>query len=283
MASLEQLLPRLQRSVALLGHKVAQEQEVSLDDLADEAALSKYHFHRLYRLAFGETCKQTQTRLQLLRVSQALNENALSAQQVAWLAGFSSAQALSKVLKRELNTNATELRQDPERLGLLMQELQLPKTQMVAPYQVSVVSLHGTEVLSVLTRDQYPELNQQYELLFEVAAVQSDILAILGLAWQDLDSDVTGVRFDCALLTAPVVSVQQTGVSLQRISGGVFLVLRHQGSYQQLGDSIDWLYAYAVTQGYQLADQPCLHHYLDDPEQVEEAVLRTDLYLPVSR
>ncbi|HZY33066.1 MAG TPA: GyrI-like domain-containing protein, partial [Rhodanobacter sp.] len=34
--------------------------------------------------------------------------------------------------------------------------------------------------------------------------------------------------------------------------------------------------------GYALRDEPLFHHYLDDPEQTPEAVLRTDVYLPVS-
>jgi len=34
--------------------------------------------------------------------------------------------------------------------------------------------------------------------------------------------------------------------------------------------------------GCELRDLPLFHHYLDDPEQKPEALLRTDIYLPLA-
>jgi AraC family transcriptional regulator len=46
--------------------------------------------------------------------------------------------------------------------------------------------------------------------------------------------------------------------------------------------SIDALYAFVMDElGREIHDGPLFIHYLDDPEEVPEAELRSDLYLPI--
>ncbi len=282
MANQAYLLQQLNKAVLLMATKLDQEQQASLDELAEAAALSKYHFHRIYRLLLGETCQQTQLRLKLAKAGQALTLAQSSVTEAALQAGFASSQSLAKALQRELGCNATDLRADPERLSCLLQELATPAQLTASPYQVTLVSLAPCTVVSITSLGQYPELNDTYGYLFSVLAEQTDIQAILGLAYEDVDSDLNA-RFDCALLVSPLPEQLQPDVHLQQLDAQQYLVLRHQGSYDTLSDSIDWLYCYCLSQSIYLPDhQPCLHHYLDDPEQVEQALLRTDIYLPVT-
>lgn len=282
MANQAYLLQQLNKAVLLMATKLDQEQQASLDELAEAAALSKYHFHRIYRLLLGETCQQTQLRLKLAKAGQALTLAQSSVTEAALQAGFASSQSLAKALQRELGCNATDLRADPERLSCLLQELATPAQLTASPYQVTLVSLAPCTVVSITSLGQYPELNDTYGYLFSVLAEHAEIQAILGLAYEDVDSDLNA-RFDCALLVSPLPEQLQPDVHLQQLDAQQYLVLRHQGSYDTLSDSIDWLYCYCLSQSIYLPDhQPCLHHYLDDPEQVEQALLRTDIYLPVT-
>lgn len=282
MANQAYLLQQLNKAVLLMATKLDQEQQASLDELAEAAALSKYHFHRIYRLLLGETCQQTQLRLKLAKAGQALTLAQSSVTEAALQAGFASSQSLAKALQRELGCNATDLRADPERLSCLLQELATPAQLTASPYQVTLVSLAPCTVVSITSLGQYPELNDTYGYLFSVLAEHAEIQAILGLAYEDVDSDLNA-RFDCALLVSPLPEQLQPDVHLQQLDAQQYLVLRHQGSYDTLSDSIDWLYCYCLSQSMYLPDhQPCLHHYLDDPEQVEQALLRTDIYLPVT-
>ncbi len=282
MANQAYLLQQLNKAVLLMASKLDQEQQASLDELAEAAALSKYHFHRIYRLLLGETCQQTQLRLKLAKAGQALTLAQSSVTEAALQAGFASSQSLAKALQRELGCNATDLRADPERLSCLLQELATPAQLTASPYQVTLVSLAPCTVVSITSLGQYPELNDTYGYLFSVLAEHADIQAILGLAYEDVDSDLNA-RFDCALLVQPLPIQLDPELQLQQLDAQQYLVLRHQGSYDTLSDSIDWLYCYCLSQSMYLPDhQPCLHHYLDDPEQVEQALLRTDIYLPVT-
>lgn len=282
MANQAYLLQQLHKALLLMATKVDQEQQASLEELAEAAALSKYHFHRIYRLLLGETCQQTQLRLKLAKAGQALTLAQNSVTDAALQAGFTSSQSLAKALQRELGSNATDLRSDPDRLSRVLQELASPQQLTDSPYQVTLVSLAPCTVVSITTQGQYPELNESYAYLFSLLAEQAEIQAIVGLAFEDVDSDVAA-RFDCALLVQPVPEQLASDLQLQQLDAQQYMVVRHQGSYDGLSNSIDWVYCYCLSQSsYMPADQPCLHHYLDDPEQVEEALLRTDIYLPVT-
>ena len=281
MANQAYLLQQLNKAVLLMATKLDQEQQASLDELAEAAALSKYHFHRIYRLLLGETCQQTQLRLKLAKAGQALTVAKTSVTDAALQAGFTSSQSLAKALQRELGSNATDLRSDPDRLKSVLLELTTPRQLADSPYQVTLVSLAPCTVVSISTLGQYPELNDTYGYLFSVLAEHAEIQAILGLAYEDVDCDLNA-RFDCALLVQSLPAQLQSELQLQQLGAQQYLVLRHQGSYRTLSDSIDWLYSYCLSLGSYLPDhQPCLHHYLDDPEQVDETLLRTDIYLPV--
>jgi AraC family transcriptional regulator len=282
MANQAYLLQQLNKAVLLMATKLDQEQQASLDELADAAALSKYHFHRIYRLLLGETCQQTQLRLKLAKAGQALALAQTSVTEAALQAGFTSSQSLAKALQRELGSNATDLRSDPDRLSRVLQELATPRQLTASPYQVTLVALAPCTVVSISTLGQYPELNDSYGYLFSLLAEHAEIQAILGLAYEDVDSDLNA-RFDCALLVQPLPAQLQPELQLQQLGAQQYLVFRHQGSYKTLSDSIDWLYSYCLSHGaYSPDHQPCLHHYLDDPEQVDETLLRTDIYLPVT-
>lgn len=281
MANQAYLLQQLNKALLLMATKLDQEQQASLEELAEAAALSKYHFHRIYRLLLGETCQQTQLRLKLAKAGQALAVAQTSVTEAALQAGFTSSQSLAKALQRELGSNATDLRSDPERLSGVLQELATPRQLTDSPYQVTLVSLAAGTVVSITTLGQYPELNDTYGYLFSLLAEHAEIQAILGLAYEDVDSDLNG-RFDCALLVKPLPQQLDPELKLQQLGAQQYLVLRHQGSYETLSDSIDWLYCYCLSHGSYLPEhQPCLHHYLDDPEQTDQALLRTDIYLPV--
>lgn len=281
MANQTYLLQQLNKAVLLMATRLDQEQQVNLEELAEAAALSKYHFHRIYRLLLGETCQQTQLRLKLAKAGQALTLAENSVTEAALQAGFASSQSLAKALQRELGSNATDLRSDPERLSCVMQELATPRQVTDSPYQVTLVSLAPGTVVSITTLGHYPELNDTYAYLFGSLAEQADIRAILGLAYNDVDSDVAA-RFDCALLVSPLPVQLDPKLQFQQVAAQEYLVFRHQGSYTGLAASIDWLYSYCLQHAiYWPADRPSLHHYLDDPEHVEEALLRTDIYLPV--
>jgi len=71
----------------------------SLQDLADIAAISRFHFHRVYRALTGETPSGTIRRLRLARAAAMLKETAKPVTEIAFDVGYESSQSFSKAFR----------------------------------------------------------------------------------------------------------------------------------------------------------------------------------------
>ncbi|MFN7054161.1 GyrI-like domain-containing protein [Hyphomonas sp.] len=278
-------IARIQRAAALMAARLDADETPSLDELASAAAMSKYHFARVYRLLSGETCGETLQRLKLARGAEALTRPGASVTSAAMQAGYASSQAFAKALKEAVALPASRLRADPDRLAAVISDLSVPAPGgEAAPLRLEIASFDPFEILALPTQGGYPALNEKYWRLFAAAGGGANVRAILGRPMCDLAAhDSAAYPFTCALqLAAPAASVAD-GMVTETIPGGLFILARHHGSVDTLMDTLDRMTAAALTlAGLDLADAPPLFHYLDDPEETPEEHLRTDVYLPIS-
>jgi AraC family transcriptional regulator len=89
--------------------------DVLLDDLAGVAAISKFHFLRLFRQRAGVTPHQFLTRLRMERAAQLLAETAEPVQEVARRSGYASPSRFASAFKRQHGTNPLAFRQRSQR------------------------------------------------------------------------------------------------------------------------------------------------------------------------
>lgn len=282
--TLDNHVDRITRAVALMAERLRQDETPTLDELAGAAAMSRFHFHRVFRLLTGETCTEAMQRLKLAAGTQALARPGLRVTDAAMLAGYSSSQAFAKALKDAVAVPASELRADPERLASAVASLSAPKSAgPEAVLRLEIASLDPIEVHAVATHGTYPELNAVYTSLFIAAGGPGNVRAILGWPMGDFASDAPGTHtFHCGLVLEGPAEATTPGMAPARIEGGLHLLCRHHGSFAALLDTADRLYTAALgIPGLEFADAPPLFHYLDDPEETAEDDLRTDIYLPV--
>ena len=281
-------LAGIERAVKLIQTEMAEDRTPALKDLAKAAGLSPFHFHRTYKLLTGETCKETITRLKLARGTSTLQQSNVSVTEAAFVAGYSSSQAFAKVIKRVLDTSASDIRSDPERLAQTIQTLISPDTvssgETAPAMRIEISSIEPLEVLTIRTEDRYPDLIDIYTLLFETAGGPQNVRAVLGLPEQDIElSDEPGFIFQSALLPQNPVKVTTDSVGSTVIRSGLYLLTRHKGLDADQPETLDALYRIAIASpDIKFADSPCIYHYIDDPEEVEEALCRTDIYLPIT-
>ena len=74
---------------------------LSLEDLSEVAALSPFHFHRVYRAMQGETTAQTVRRLRLHRAAAALIETELPIARISAEAGYGSVEAFTRAFNAD--------------------------------------------------------------------------------------------------------------------------------------------------------------------------------------
>ncbi len=282
-------LRRINRVVALLQQAVIRSTELpELGELAQAAHLSPFHFHRVYRALTGETIGRTVARLRLLRALQLLSDPGLAVADAALAVGYETPQAFARAFRQAFDASPSELRVQPARLASELARLSRAPVDEAMPIsllRVEVVSLEPFSLVATRNTGDFADLAVAYEALFGWAAEHGlieSIAGIYGVPWQDRrDVPAAECEFDCALAFEGDVAAGE-GVMSLTLGGGQWARLRHVGPYAGLEPLTDALLAFWLPgSSHGLRDEPLFHHYLDDPEQTPEAVLRTDIYLPV--
>ena len=88
----------------------APQMTINLDELAATACLSKYHFLRLFKIAFGVSPHQYIQQLRMEKARQLLKNPALAVQEVAYLLGFENSQSFSRLFYNETGVYPTQYR-----------------------------------------------------------------------------------------------------------------------------------------------------------------------------
>src|SRR5512133_2556470 len=86
-------------------------EDLSLEDIAEAAHFSSFHFHRIFSAMVGETPQQFLNRVRLERAANFLVKNpAHSITQIALSCGFSSSATFARSFKKHFGITANEYR-----------------------------------------------------------------------------------------------------------------------------------------------------------------------------
>lgn len=275
---------RIDRVVSYLETAPLSEGSLPLHVLADVAAFSPHHFHRVYRLMTGETLGDTIRRIRLARTLPDLGRKDVSVTNAAAASGYASSQAYARAIRRIAGLSATQARTSEQSVAELTEMLRHGPNSSAA-LSVEIVSTEPFRLAAIRKVGAYAELDQAYERLFSVVFTElpfDTLVGIYGIPHDDprfCSDDV--IRFDCAIDVGLTTSLPPTVEALV-MSGGPHLRLRHVGSYDGIFDAMDLAYATALAGGIRLAEAPLRIHYLDTPDEVPEDQLRSDILLPIN-
>ena len=102
---------RIQRVVGFLNDHV--QDNPSLEKLADVAAISPFHFHRVFRAATGETPSGTLRRLRLAKACHLLKEASRPITDIAFDVGYDTSQSFAKAFRSATGFSPSEIRNNP--------------------------------------------------------------------------------------------------------------------------------------------------------------------------
>ncbi|WP_000845449.1 helix-turn-helix domain-containing protein, partial [Vibrio mimicus] len=106
------------------------DQPLNLEEVALQAHLSPYHFHRIFKAVVGETLGDFMRRLKMEKSASVLFYHKRSITEVALDFGFSSSQAFAKAFKQHFGLTASQVRecQDIEAFSQLMRNSKIGHT-----------------------------------------------------------------------------------------------------------------------------------------------------------
>ena len=277
---------RIERVVEYLNDQV--DNNPSLETLAGVAAISPFHFHRVYRAITGETPSGTLRRLRLAKAAVMLKETKKPVTEIAFDVGFESSQSLAKAFKASSGFSPTDARANTKALSGIIESLSTPVSgKLTGEMEVKVVSVKPFKVIAYRHVGPHKGLFRAYGDLYAWAEKAGLVESLEGIYGLPID-DPRGMpeqecRFDCCFDFGADIKPGE-GLREEFLGGGRYAVARHFGPYEGLEDKYDYLYGpWLNASGYSLREKPFFNHYLQDPDTLPPDEWETDIYLPIEK
>lgn len=277
---------------------------LDLHALARRAALSPFHFHRIFRGMVGETPLELHRRLRMERAAYSLLFEDAPVIAIAFAAGYETHESFSRAFRSRYACSPTEFRQRasagcaPRRIELAARSgIHFRSPPEAAPtihfiqggetMRVEIANMPELRVATVRHVGPYSRISEAFARLGAIAGPAGLIgpqAAMIGIYHDDPETTAPAeLRSDAAISVAPD-AVLPEGVVEQRIAAGRYACAVHQGSYEGLGDAWarlmgEWL----PRSGERVATGGvCYERYRNTPGDVPTDELCTELYVPLT-
>ena len=256
---------------------------LDLTRLAEVAAMSPYHFHRIYRAIQGETAADTVRRLRLHRAAVELITGELPVTRVARRAGYASQEAFTRAFKAAYGVPPARYRASFVPSPTPTRTEDAMDTTMT--FQATIRETPTLRVAALAHHGDYLNIGNTFERVAAIAGGQGLFGAgtrSFGIYYDDPASTPRDALRADACLTLPDGKTPAGELQMREIRGGRYAVTLHVGPYAELHIPYTWLYGTWLPQsGEEAADAPSIEEYLNDARVVPPSELRTEIWLPL--
>jgi AraC family transcriptional regulator len=255
--------------------------DLSLDALADVAALSRFHFHRVYTAVVGETAANTVRRMRLHRAAVALVQGTDPIPAVALAVGYPRPASFSRAFAGHFGLTPAAFRNRGE---LRPFPLILARK---GPLMFPVITRTDPErrLAAVSHKGPYPEIGRAFEKLGSTVAARGlygRFGKMVGV-YYDNPADVrpADLRSHAGLETPADLPIDPP-LEEVRLASGRHAVLTFTGPYAGLPAAYDQLIGvWLPGSGEVPADAPMFEVYLNSPMDTAPEALVTEICLPL--
>ena len=255
--------------------------DLSLDALSDIAAMSRFHWHRVFRAMTGETLAQAVRRIRMQRASYQLVMTDQPLASITASVGMENLASFTRCFTEQFGMSPTVFRKRGELRPFI--HPQKPEPPIMHP--VAIRTEPAIQLAALPHKGAYHEISRAFQKLSAVMASRDLFRSagrMVGVFYDDPQSvpaadlrshaafEITG-RAD---LSDPLVSVT--------LPAGSQAVLTYKGPYAGLPAAYDQLFGlWLPTSGEEPADAPSFEVYLNSPMDTAPEELMTELHLPL--
>jgi AraC family transcriptional regulator len=281
------------------------EKDISLDELANAANFSKYHFSRIFLAFINETPFQFVLRVRLEKAATLLLSNPeVSITEIAWQCGFSDIVIFSRNFKKRFGHSATQYREVKRNKS----QTDSKNEQAFKPFSQYLCSDSVTKKLKEVMKENksvevkiLPEMTLAY--IRHIGPYQGNE-NLFGNLWnrlfgwagprgllgqKDLKSliiyhDDPNVTSEEKLRMSVCISVPENTevggeIGKMTLESANYVIARFELDASQFGEAWNWVYAQWLPQsGYQPDDKPCFEMY---PEEPKNGLFTVEICVPV--
>ena len=249
--------------------------------LAEVAAMSPYHWHRIYHAMLGETAIATAKRLRLQRASVELAQTDASIDDIGARAGYGGVSAFTRAFAEAFGMPPARYRQSGSHADFKPGQLSSPR----AGWAVEIKQISPLPLLCLPHAGSYMRIGRAFEALLAEAGAQGLLPAqvrMIAIFHDDPSSTAEEDLRSRAAFVAREKDQCRPPLELVTSWGGDVAVLRHMGPYADMRAAYLWLFGTWLPQsGREAASAPVMEEYLNNPRDTPPAQLLTDLCLPL--
>lgn len=274
------------------------DEPLALEDLAQLAHLSPYHFHRVFKGMLGEGLMGHIRRLRLERAAYQLRFADTPITRIAFDAGYEAHEAFTRAFRAMFGMAPSEYRsktRPPEFVTVTSGVHYHPEGGLgdFAPLNtggalmnVEIQQLAPLRVAFVRHVGPYAECGAAWEKLCAWAGPRGLFgpqTRFLGISYDDPQiTPPEKIRYDACITVG--ANVQPEGeIGVQETAAGEYAVTVHRGPYAMLHQTYERLCGEWLPQcGREPAMAPCFEVYLNDPQTTPPEELLTQIHLPLA-
>lgn len=254
--------------------------DLDLDELADIACLSRFHWHRVYRELIGETVWQTVHRLRLSRASLQLTESDAPISEIAIRAGYSGRQAFARAFGESYGVSPLRYRAQ----GGHQLHIDPGSEKGGEMYEIRFETRPGLRIAGFVHTGPYRDINVTFgKLTAELSTngpVAHEAMAAVYLDDPDLVAENQLQSLAGVVLSegVPVPSAMEH----VDLPGGRYAILVHKGPYSELQKAYSYLFGtWLKESGETLRPVPAAEIYLNTPVTAAPKDLVTEILLAI--
>jgi AraC family transcriptional regulator len=283
------------------------DQALDLAAIAREAALSPFHFHRVFRGMLGETPLEVHRRLRLERAAKRTLESDVAITTIAYDAGYETHEAFTRAFHQAYGTSPSAFRQDlashtagcaqPRRFelaarsGIHFDEATTDRAVRFirgeTTMNVTIESMPELRVAAVHHVGPYQRISEAFQRLGAIAGPGGLLRfpegAMLAIYHDDPETTPAEQLQSDAGITVPQGIPLPEGLVELKLRAGRYAKTTHVGPYAHLGDAWSRLMGeWLPKSGHRVGEGSSYEVYRNTPENAASSELRTDLYLPIA-
>ena len=256
--------------------------DLSLDALADVAAMSRFHWHRVFRAVTGQTAAQAVRRVRLYRASVALVQSDRPLARIAAEVGYPNLASFTRAFTDSYAMSPTAFR----KRGELRPYTATQKPEVILMYSVEIRAEPARRLATLPHKGAYTDIGRAFEKLGATIGARG-LLARTGR--------MVGVYYDDPTAVASADLRSHAGLEVRadtrldppleeiRLPAGLHAVLTFKGPYAGLPAAYDQLFStWLPASGKEPGDSPVFEVYLNTPMDAAPEDLVTEICLPLA-
>lgn len=255
--------------------------DLSLDRLAEVAALSRFHFHRVFHALTGETVVQTVRRMRMHRAAVALVQGKEPLDRLARAVGYPNRSSFSRAFALSYGIAPSAYRQRGELRPFSL----IHPPEMSLMYDVILRDDPARRLAAMPHTGPYTEIGRAFEKLGAVVGGRGLFARaghMVGVYYDDPSATPAAALRSHAGFEMPADVAIEPPLEVVTLPAGPHAVLRFRGPYSGLPAAYDQLFGlWLPGSGRAPADSPVFEVYLNSPMDTAPEDLLTEICLPL--